>query len=103
MIHRTVFDNRSEAKLAGLSGARVCVSQPAGAGRHSEASCLSFRRPSVCITTCGGRAAQSSCLKTARQCRCGLVWLLTKKQGPPTAQVSCKWIDDVDEAMADDH
>ena len=40
---------------------------------------------------------------TARQCRCGLVWLLTKKQEPPSAQVSCKWIDDVDEAMADDH
>ena len=27
------------------------------------------------------------------QCRCRLVWLLTKPEEPPTAKVSCEWID----------
>ena len=27
------------------------------------------------------------------QCRCRLVWLLTKEQQPPAAKVSCDWLD----------
>jgi len=30
---------------------------------------------------------------TTLQCRCRLVWLLTKWQEPPTAKVSCAWVD----------
>ena len=31
------------------------------------------------------------------QCRCRLVWLLTRPKEPPTAKVSCNWVD-LDEA-----
>ena len=30
---------------------------------------------------------------TTLQCRCRLVWLLKKWQEPPTAKVSCAWVD----------
>lgn len=30
---------------------------------------------------------------TTLQCRCSLVWLLTKKEEPPSAKVSCEWVD----------
>ena len=36
------------------------------------------------------------------QCRCRLVWLLTKKGDPPTAKVSCKWVN-LDEARLLEH
>lgn len=35
------------------------------------------------------------------QCRCRLVWLLTKENRPPFAKVSCAWVD-LDEAALDD-
>ena len=36
------------------------------------------------------------------QCRCRLVWLLTKGGEPPTAKVSCKWVD-LDDAWLSEH
>ena len=31
--------------------------------------------------------------KTTLQCRCRLPWVLTKQGEPPTAKVSCAWVD----------
>ena len=39
--------------------------------------------------------------ETTLQCRCRLTWLRTKRGVPPTAKVSCMWID-LDEVRARD-
>ena len=39
--------------------------------------------------------------ETTLQCRCRLVWLLTKRDTPPKAKVSCAWID-LDEAREEE-
>ena len=38
---------------------------------------------------------------TTLQCRCRLVWLLTKRHEPPAAKVSCTWVDLDDERFHD--
>ena len=38
---------------------------------------------------------------TTLQCRCRLVWVLTRQGEPPDAKVTCKWVD-LDEARLHD-